>query len=297
MPTEGSGLYVHANYATRGHGGIHGSNGASGTGDRPGREHEHHVDDRVRRAGGANRALAGIGYSLLSAIAGVVDEPMKQLAQEKPTTTGVLGGLGRGVLGVITKPVGGAMELVASTSKNILDRTGLLTLPVPQHPPLPPHPSTDSALRIRRLVGVCGHETVLLLREAALLAHAATGIKGNGCTVLVTRAAIHIVDLVLDAVVLSEPLAAVATASLVEMSSITVNNSPLVERPRRGAGANGGADSGGGGGANEGTMMMEVRWLPLGEPGMPEKDALMVVLAAGTESFVYSLQQWIGTGF
>jgi hypothetical protein len=48
-------------------------------------------------------AVVGLGYSLLSAVAGVVDEPLHQLAQDKPTTAGFIGGLGRGFLGLVTK--------------------------------------------------------------------------------------------------------------------------------------------------------------------------------------------------
>ena len=80
-----------------------------------------------QRVGGAlSSGIKGFGISLVSAVAGIVDQPMRTLVHEEPVrATSVLAGVGRGMLGVITKPVGGAMEFVHSASLGILASTGL----------------------------------------------------------------------------------------------------------------------------------------------------------------------------
>ena len=64
------------------------------------------------------QGVLGLGFSVLSAVAGLVDQPMQSLLDENGVTaTGIVAGFGRGMLGVIAKPVGGAMELLHSTSQ------------------------------------------------------------------------------------------------------------------------------------------------------------------------------------
>ena len=58
----------------------------------------------------------------LGAIAGIVDQPMQnfQRSWDLPssagsTARGVISGVGKGIVGVFTKPIGGAAELVSQT--------------------------------------------------------------------------------------------------------------------------------------------------------------------------------------
>ena len=70
--------------------------------------------------------------SVLCAVAGVADQPMQQLFRAQnlsDVTSGVVTGVGKGLIGVVTKPLSGAMELVSQTGQGILQGTGLGELP------------------------------------------------------------------------------------------------------------------------------------------------------------------------
>ena len=67
-------------------------------------------------------AASTVSLVLSGAIAGIVDQPMQnfQRSWEVPTSAGskakgVISGVGKGIVGVFTKPIGGAAELVSQT--------------------------------------------------------------------------------------------------------------------------------------------------------------------------------------
>ncbi|XP_073702987.1 intermembrane lipid transfer protein VPS13B-like [Garra rufa] len=71
---------------------------------------------------GLRQGLSRLGISLLGAIAGIVDQPMQTFTRtlELPNSAssaarGVISGVGKGIVGVFTKPIGGAAELVSQT--------------------------------------------------------------------------------------------------------------------------------------------------------------------------------------
>lgn len=74
---------------------------------------------------------SSFGLSLMSAVAGIVEQPMRSYHQMEgpasPTVAArsILKGVGKGLLGAVTKPVGGAMELVSQTGQGIMHGTGL----------------------------------------------------------------------------------------------------------------------------------------------------------------------------
>ncbi|NWY01214.1 VP13B protein, partial [Nothoprocta ornata] len=85
---------------------------------------------------GLRQGLSRLGISLLGAIAGIVDQPMQnfQKISEGPASAGhkakgVISGVGKGIMGVFTKPIGGAAELVSQTGYGILHGAGLSQLP------------------------------------------------------------------------------------------------------------------------------------------------------------------------
>ncbi|XP_030225865.1 vacuolar protein sorting-associated protein 13B isoform X5 [Gadus morhua] len=85
---------------------------------------------------GLRQGLSRLGISLLGAIAGIVDQPMQnfQRSWDLPssagsTARGVISGVGKGIVGVFTKPIGGAAELVSQTGYGILHGAGLWQLP------------------------------------------------------------------------------------------------------------------------------------------------------------------------
>ena len=101
----------------------------------------HHISyqDRQRRERPATHFTTGLatgassfGLSLVSAVAGIVDQPMQSIHQmeESASTLGatktILGGIGKGLLGAVAKPVGGAMDFVSQTGQGIMHGTGLV---------------------------------------------------------------------------------------------------------------------------------------------------------------------------
>uniref|UniRef100_UPI0037E89457 intermembrane lipid transfer protein VPS13B-like isoform X1 n=1 Tax=Semicossyphus pulcher TaxID=241346 RepID=UPI0037E89457 len=85
---------------------------------------------------GLRQGLSRLGISLLGAIAGIVDQPMQnfQRSWEMQSSAGskakgVISGVGKGIVGVFTKPIGGAAELVSQTGYGILHGAGLWQLP------------------------------------------------------------------------------------------------------------------------------------------------------------------------
>ena len=72
--------------------------------------------------------FSSFGLSMMSAVAGLVEQPMQSVQhmdEDNGTATTLLKGVGKGLLGVVTKPVGGAMELISKTGQGILCGTGL----------------------------------------------------------------------------------------------------------------------------------------------------------------------------
>ncbi|XP_074510650.1 intermembrane lipid transfer protein VPS13B isoform X2 [Sebastes fasciatus] len=85
---------------------------------------------------GLRQGLSRLGISLLGAIAGIVDQPMQNFQRNWDTQSsagskakGVISGVGKGIVGVFTKPIGGAAELVSQTGYGILHGAGLWQLP------------------------------------------------------------------------------------------------------------------------------------------------------------------------
>lgn len=65
---------------------------------------------------------------LVGAIAGIVDQPMQTFTRSleshstaASTARGVISGVGKGIVGIFTKPIGGAAELVSQTGYGVYD--------------------------------------------------------------------------------------------------------------------------------------------------------------------------------
>ncbi len=71
--------------------------------------------------------------SLLGAVAGVAEHPIVNIQNARDTkeaVKGVVTGVGKGLVGMVTKPIGGAMELVSQTGQGLLLGTGLVIPPI-----------------------------------------------------------------------------------------------------------------------------------------------------------------------
>ncbi|KAK3088608.1 hypothetical protein FSP39_021244 [Pinctada imbricata] len=101
--------------------------------------HQEQQEERRHRqpaglSSGLKQGLTGFGMSLLGAVAGLADQPLqtvmsRQVSTERPSrlapATGIVKGVGKGLVGVLTKPIGGAAEFVSQTGQGILQGTGL----------------------------------------------------------------------------------------------------------------------------------------------------------------------------
>lgn len=77
---------------------------------------------------GLTQGLTGFGINLLGAVGGIARHTL-----EAKTSVGVIAGLGKGLLGVVTKPISGAAEFLALTGQGVLHTVGFNTLPSPRH--------------------------------------------------------------------------------------------------------------------------------------------------------------------
>lgn len=95
---------------------------------------------------GLVNGLSGIGISILGAIGGLAHHPIKSLLENGPSPGGLVGGITRGLVGVVTKPLGGAAELVAQAGHGLLVGTGWTQDLKQREPSLPQHVcSTNSS--------------------------------------------------------------------------------------------------------------------------------------------------------
>ncbi|XP_054840360.1 intermembrane lipid transfer protein VPS13B [Eublepharis macularius] len=95
---------------------------------------------------GLRQGLSRLGISLLGAIAGIVDQPMQNFQKTSEAQAsaghkakGVISGVGKGIMGVLVKPIGGAAELVSQTGYGILHGAGLSQHPKQRYPPSDQH--------------------------------------------------------------------------------------------------------------------------------------------------------------
>lgn len=76
---------------------------------------------------GLTQGLTGFGINMLGAVGGIARH-----ALEAKSSVEVFTGLGKGLLGVVTKPISGAAELLALTGQGVLHTVGFNTMPLPR---------------------------------------------------------------------------------------------------------------------------------------------------------------------
>ncbi|KAK6186959.1 hypothetical protein SNE40_006214 [Patella caerulea] len=100
-------------------------------------------DNRRNRPVGVSdglvQGLTGFGISLLGAVAGLADQPLQSVltnqgesdrrSSTSAVASGLVTGMGKGLVGIVTKPIGGAAELVSQAGQGLLYGTGLGQLP------------------------------------------------------------------------------------------------------------------------------------------------------------------------
>ncbi|CAG9819390.1 unnamed protein product [Phaedon cochleariae] len=104
-------------------------------------EHLRRTEEQRRQrpqglAQGFMQGLTGLGISLLGAVGGIAHHPLQSMMVDGASPRSLVTGVGLGLVGMITKPLSGAAELVALTGEGLLQGAGWNSLPQPRSPPL-----------------------------------------------------------------------------------------------------------------------------------------------------------------
>ncbi|XP_056633940.1 intermembrane lipid transfer protein VPS13B isoform X1 [Diorhabda sublineata] len=100
-------------------------------------EHVKRTEEQRRQrpqglAQGFLQGLTGLGISLLGAIGGVAHHPLQSMISDGASPRSLVTGVGLGLVGMVTKPLSGAAELVALTGQGLLQGAGWTSLPEPR---------------------------------------------------------------------------------------------------------------------------------------------------------------------
>nr|XP_023015386.1 vacuolar protein sorting-associated protein 13B-like [Leptinotarsa decemlineata] len=87
-------------------------------------------------AQGFMQGLTGLGISLLGAVGGIAHHSLQSVITDGASPRSFVAGVGLGLVGIVTKPLSGAAELVALTGQGLLQGAGWNSLPEPRSVPL-----------------------------------------------------------------------------------------------------------------------------------------------------------------
>ncbi|KAM4705859.1 intermembrane lipid transfer protein VPS13B [Rhinophrynus dorsalis] len=155
---------------------------------------------------GLKQGLSRLGISLLGAIAGIVDQPMQNFQRTSEAQAsaghkakGVISGVGKGIVGVFTKPIGGAAELVSQTGYGILHGAGLSQLPKQRYLPsdLQTHQVSNSHVKyVWKMLQSLGRPEVHVDLDVVIVS--GSGQEYAGC-LLLTSEVLFVVSISEDA--------------------------------------------------------------------------------------------------
>ncbi|XP_036393864.1 vacuolar protein sorting-associated protein 13B-like isoform X1 [Megalops cyprinoides] len=141
---------------------------------------------------GLRQGLSRLGISLLGAIAGIVDQPMQNFQRTwemqgsaGSKAKGVISGVGKGIVGVFTKPIGGAAELVSQTGYGILHGAGLWQLPRQLYLPIEEksaHAPNSHVKYVWKMLQSLGRPEVHMALEVTIVS--GSGQEHAGCLLL-----------------------------------------------------------------------------------------------------------------
>uniref|UniRef100_A0A8C3TGB2 Vacuolar protein sorting 13 homolog B n=1 Tax=Chelydra serpentina TaxID=8475 RepID=A0A8C3TGB2_CHESE len=144
---------------------------------------------------GLRQGLSRLGISLLGAIAGIVDQPMQNFqkiseaqASAGHKAKGVISGVGKGIMGVFTKPIGGAAELVSQTGYGILHGAGLSQLPKQRYHPSDQHVEQAPNSHVKyvwKMLQSLGRPEVHMALEVVIVS--GSGQEHEGCLLLTSE--------------------------------------------------------------------------------------------------------------
>nr|XP_037855795.1 vacuolar protein sorting-associated protein 13B isoform X6 [Chlorocebus sabaeus] len=144
---------------------------------------------------GLRQGLSRLGISLLGAIAGIVDQPMQNFQKTSEAhasaghkAKGVISGVGKGIMGVFTKPIGGAAELVSQTGYGILHGAGLSQLPKQRYQPSDLHADQAPNSHVKyvwKMLQSLGRPEVHMALDVVLVR--GSGQEHEGCLLLTSE--------------------------------------------------------------------------------------------------------------
>ncbi|XP_011871179.1 PREDICTED: vacuolar protein sorting-associated protein 13B isoform X1 [Vollenhovia emeryi] len=153
-------------------------------------------------AQGLYQGLTGLGMSLLAAVAGLAHHPLQQVWSGEATTKSLVTGVGLGLVGVVTKPLSGAAELVALTGQGLLQGAGWNSLPTPRQRPIVQYTTGNNSTSVRytwRLSPLLdhSHDSILHVTSADYVIHQGSN---RAVTLVLTRQALLLVNMAEDSV-------------------------------------------------------------------------------------------------
>uniref|UniRef100_A0A673U4V9 Vacuolar protein sorting 13 homolog B n=1 Tax=Suricata suricatta TaxID=37032 RepID=A0A673U4V9_SURSU len=144
---------------------------------------------------GLRQGLSRLGISLLGAVAGIVDQPMQNFQRTSDAhasaghkAKGVISGVGKGIMGVFTKPIGGAAELVSQTGYGILHGAGLSQLPKQRYQPCDLHADQAPNSHVKyvwKMLQSLGRPEVHMALDVVLVR--GSGQEHEGCLLLTSE--------------------------------------------------------------------------------------------------------------
>ncbi|KAJ8868198.1 hypothetical protein PR048_032007 [Dryococelus australis] len=122
---------------------------------------------------GLIQGLTGLGISLLGAIGGIAHHPLQSVLSDGASPRGLAAGVGRGLVGAVTKPLSGAAELLALTGQGLLHGAGWSTQLQVRRQPAVEHISAGANSILKygwKLVAglAAGRHTLLHVADATL---------------------------------------------------------------------------------------------------------------------------------
>lgn len=117
---------------------------------------------------GLAQGVTGLGISILGAVGGLARHTL-----EARSPVEVMTGVGKGLVGAVTKPLSGAAELLALTGQGVLHTVGFNTMPELRVPSICVNIRTEpSAYRIWKLLpGTLRSDQILFNHEVTLVVH------------------------------------------------------------------------------------------------------------------------------
>ncbi|XP_076650338.1 vacuolar protein sorting 13B isoform X2 [Halictus rubicundus] len=192
-------------------------------------------------AQGLYQGLTGLGMSVLAAVAGLAHHPLQQVLSGEITTKSLVTGVGLGLVGVVTKPLSGAAELVALTGQGLLQGAGWNSLPSPRQRPVVQYTTGNNNTSIRYAWWLLpllehNHGNILHVTNAD---HVIQQGSNRAVTLVLTRHALLLVNAIEDTVerilLLKELTSADhhldSTISLYCVPETTQNNRPVSPTP------------------------------------------------------------------